>query len=343
MNSTIVLLKTTSPACPSRTNGRHPAVAPAANHADGVPVAGARSPIARLAVALLVSAVTLAPAMTASAALIDDFVAGWTFDETSGDFADASSNSNDLTTDDSGTTDVAGAAGLIGNAFSGFGNAASNSGIGEFTVSDPFSTSFWVKYGNAFQVDQFQSFLGRRVLSSGINTDNWEGWGVRNGDSGERGKIALRFLSNNGTFSAQREIETTAELLTTGWQHIVVTHDGSGDLTTTTTKIYYNGVLQDTAQEGNAHSGTDTLLSDMVAENEDFVLGKRETSDSGVVDGLIDETGLWNRALTSDEVADLYNDGAGLSMNDLAIPEPASAAMFLIAISALLASRRRRR
>ena len=31
--------------------------------------------------------------------------------------------------------------------------------------------------------------------------------------------------------------------------------------------------------------------------------------------GSLDETGIWNRALTSDEVALLYNSGAGLSYN----------------------------
>ncbi len=29
-------------------------------------------------------------------------------------------------------------------------------------------------------------------------------------------------------------------------------------------------------------------------------------------DGLIDEIGIWDRALTDDEISDLYNDGEGL-------------------------------
>ena len=331
MNSTIVLLKTTSPACPSRTNGRHPAVAPAANHADGVPVAGARSPIARLAVALLVSALTLAPAMTASAALIDNFVAGWTFDETSGNFADASGNGNDATA--VGTPYGTGSNGIVGGALDLGGSpdsANAGTGVGDFAATDAFSVSFWL---NLDDNTNFYSFLGSRVKSGGTADD--EGWSVRTGAGGDRDEIRFQFFSNDGLTEEGRAIQTGVQLSTDVWQHIVVAHDGSSDLSGVS--IYVDGTLVSSGLTDNT-----ALLSDTVAENEPFVVGGRETSSNGYVDGEMDEVGLWSRVLTTDEVGELYNEGNGLSMGTI-IPEPSTAAMFLIAISALLASRRHRR
>ena len=56
-------------------------------------------------------------------------------------------------------------------------------------------------------------------------------------------------------------------------------------------------------------------------------------------DDLIDEVGIWNRALAPDEIAYLYNSGHG----HLIIPEPATVAIVLCGLAFLKAEERLRR
>lgn len=44
-----------------------------------------------------------------------------------------------------------------------------------------------------------------------------------------------------------------------------------------------------------------------------FVIGVRPDNDGDRFNGLIDEVGIWNRVLTSDEITALYNNGNGLT------------------------------
>jgi len=48
-----------------------------------------------------------------------------------------------------------------------------------------------------------------------------------------------------------------------------------------------------------------------VFNNYDFALGKNLPTNSAGFPGTIDEVGVWNRVLTSSEVASLYNTGTG--------------------------------
>jgi hypothetical protein len=78
------------------------------------------------------------------------------------------------------------------------------------------------------------------------------------------------------------------------WHHIVVTHDG------TTTRLYLDGT-----NEGNA---TQTLST----SGSTFFTGHLQYSPVHSIDGKIDELGIWDRALTTTEITELYNSGEGL-------------------------------
>lgn len=77
------------------------------------------------------------------------------------------------------------------------------------------------------------------------------------------------------------------------WVHVVAIF-ASG---TNNTQIFINGTL--TAQ------GTVTLNSSAVATP--FIIGMISGSFPGFFDGIIDDVGVWNRALTQQEVTNLYN------------------------------------
>jgi len=86
----------------------------------------------------------------------------------------------------------------------------------------------------------------------------------------------------------------------TAWHHFVGTYNkdaGSNQL-----KIYVDGIYKNAA----------TLSSSVAYNAKIWGLGD-DTFGSGTWPGLIDEVGIWNRALTQAEVTALYNGGAGLT------------------------------
>jgi len=76
------------------------------------------------------------------------------------------------------------------------------------------------------------------------------------------------------------------------WQHVVITYDG------TNLVGYLNGALLSSTVKA-LNTGTGNMY-----------IGRR-TSNTESWDGDIDEVGVWNRALTQNEVLNLYRNGAG--------------------------------
>lgn len=90
----------------------------------------------------------------------------------------------------------------------------------------------------------------------------------------------------NLNFDGTYRFDGTA--ITTGWGHVVVTRSGP------TTSLYINGFLQDQQELpafniGGRYFGVDFLAS--------------------TYNQVLDEVGVWNRALSAEEVAELYSKG----------------------------------
>lgn len=101
---------------------------------------------------------------------------------------------------------------------------------------------------------------------------------------------------NNGGWQ-QHSVDNA---LTTGaWQHIAVTYDAG------TVKIYRNG-----AQIGTTGTGMAALATN--ASNV-CKIARYQVGSQGNFNGLLDEIGLWSRALSDAEISQLYNDGLGLA------------------------------
>jgi len=81
------------------------------------------------------------------------------------------------------------------------------------------------------------------------------------------------------------------------WRHIVGTYGGNR------VKLYLDGV------ELGSNNHTTSIRTNAPAP---LSLGHRPDNTDGYYDGLIDEVGLWERELTSSEVTDIYNSGAGI-------------------------------
>lgn len=115
--------------------------------------------------------------------------------------------------------------------------------------------------------------------------------------SGSSNKKYLFYLYGTALFS-----DVTDTIPLSRWQHLVARYDGS------TIKLYINNGTPYSA----AHSGS---TPDSTA---DFFLGAFNAGTAGNFDGNIRNVGIWDRALTADEIETLYNGGYPLRYTDLA-------------------------
>src|SRR3989339_1006674 len=128
------------------------------------------------------------------------------------------------------------------------------------------------------------------ILCAGINYEPWIMLHI-----GESGALAF-------TVQAVGTISTNNGAITTNsWHHVVYTSDGISR-----SAIYIDGSLRETTGNGGG------WLNDIAYTQ--LAIGVLDRPDNyGEFDGKIDELGIWNRALTADEISELYNSGNGLS------------------------------
>lgn len=223
-------------------------------------------------------------------ALLDDCISWWEMEETSGTRVD-SHGSNDLTDVNTVGYDT----GISGNAADlEKGNSetlsisdASQSGL-EFSTS--FSFSFWYKPESITAGDQLFSkgaTSGTRSYQFNLFSSTVPAWATW----------------NTSDASVQRGWTITA-LVPGNWYHFVLIHNLAGG----SAELYVNG----------SSAGTQTgFATNMKDGSADFRIGSWG-GNSNYLDGLIDEFAVWARALTSDEVAELYNSGSGISYAEAA-------------------------
>ena len=113
----------------------------------------------------------------------------------------------------------------------------------------------------------------------------WGRWGTTNATN------ALRIFGNGGGFRHywwSNDLDSNVSLSTNTWYHVAATFDG------TTRMLYLNGKeLVKNTPNGNAHTVQDI----------NFSIGR--TNNSEYFSGILDEVGIWNRALTAAEIAEL--------------------------------------
>lgn len=214
-------------------------------------------------------------------ALTDNIVSYWKCDESSGNLAD-SAGSNTLT--NVNTTGFT--TGIINNginlvaASSRYFEKTSSGAAGLSGMTD-LTISFWFK--PAANVTSEQEFV--TVYSSGA------------------GQRSYRFYADNGTLNFQNSADGTnsspslvSQTLSSGtWYYIALTKSG-------TTATYYV----------NASSlGTGVAAASQFSSTDPFRVGTRVAA-GDFANGVLDEIGIWSRALSGAEITSLYNGGAGL-------------------------------
>ena len=209
-------------------------------------------------------------------ALTDNLVSYYKFDETSGIILNDAHGPNDGTIDGCTINQP----GIIDKAadFDGIDDDIYNFGD-VFGYSGNMTWNFWIKTS--------QTGVGRiiskddgtnRTYISYINVGNvsWVAW-----------------------FGGVAKNATSAGTVNDGaWHMITLMHDGN-DL-----KIYIDGLLDGSNIGAGATMDTDPA---------NYVFGYRPATNGERYDGLLDEVGMWNKALSTTEISDLYNSRSGLA------------------------------
>jgi len=138
--------------------------------------------------------------------------------------------------------------------------------------------------------------------NSGLNLSafTYSCW-VKVDDTGYNTVIQRRTAANGTQFSINSEAlyyygGSSVTLISSGitantWHHVAMTHTGSQ------VKGYLNGV------RGDAANNSYTSIS-----SANFYIGKHFSGNQYSFNGLIDEVGVWNEALSDNEIVKIFND-----------------------------------
>lgn len=224
-------------------------------------------------------------------ALTDSLAAYYKLDETSGN---ASDSVGSITLTNYGSTPYT--TGLINNGADGETGTVDNQLLNTTQcpvtyaqTTSGFTISLWLKPNQTLD-----------------GTDR--GFGGLNPSNGTLARyIQMRYFASSNTLQVRIGTSAGNTLFNTGinptngvWYHYVCTYDGS------TLKTYVNdsNTSTDSFSIATGYGSSANLVSCM---------GGTGGLGSDNVGAVIDEYGFWSRALTSTEISELYNGGAGLA------------------------------
>jgi hypothetical protein len=217
----------------------------------------------------------------ATASLNNDLVSAWNFDEGTGTTAEDSFSNKDLTLSSAGWN-----TGIINDAYQGV--AGRSASITDSTLqfnttgNRIFTVSLWFRPSSI--TSGFQGIISTERNSNG------QGWSLRS----DNGNSNVYFRYSDGTI---RDITKTS-LSNDVWYHAVIGYDG------TKTFFYIDGVSV----------GTQTFTAGAMSSSGTLAVGAYRGDDLSNNNwrGRVDAVQVWDRALTSSEITELYNSGDGL-------------------------------
>ena len=181
----------------------------------------------------------------------------------------------------------------------------------DFNVDDTFSISCWIKR-SAVSGGAYAGLVCKMAQTSAAD-DAWEGYALYlKGSTQKQPKFLL--YDGSGTDEELRVAGPATAINDTDWHHLVVTYNGNAALSGV--KMYLDNSALSLSQV------TDTLeTDDDILTSTDMILGAfiNNTSTNSTIyhfNGNMDEIAIWNKELSSDEVADLYNGGDGADLTD---------------------------
>lgn len=230
-------------------------------------------------------------------ALTTNLVSYWSFD---------SSNSNDSVASNNGTdTNVSYSAGKISNAWVGNNTAYSNiTNHASLRPAGKYSLNFWMKTSTTDSDTIFGSQNYAATLFYGFSALLTGGGGIYFTHAYGAG--------NNPLGSASTSLNDNA------WHMVTMIYDQA--------KMYIY-------VDGSADANQVMVVNAAYHANNYIYIGARFLDDIGSIDskytGAVDEIGFWSRDLSSSEVTQLYNAGAGFAYPFVANTNSGNFLMFM--------------
>ena len=185
--------------------------------------------------------------------------------------------------------------------FGNLNSAYSYNGINAFvstnfmppTLNQSRTISLWFNAEDATMPND-----GYSIVSYGANSDNCS-------QSGGRFELGMFYNSSVSAKCLKIDGTCTATFAQTaygnGWHNFVVTYDNTFGNYVCSSKMYFDGILITTSNNYNAN----TIINTLNLSN--FTIGKSPSSPTQrFFKGSIDDIGIWNRALTQEEITNLY-------------------------------------
>ena len=167
-----------------------------------------------------------------------------------------------------------------------------------FERTDAFSISAWIKRGGTGVNDTIVS----KMESSG----NFRGYLVYISSTN-----VVKFVLRNVNMSSNRLfVDSTSTITDTDWHHILVTYNGSSNVSGV--KIYIDGVSDTLTTAGTLNATT--------LNSSSFNIGSRN-SNTLFATATIDEVSIFNTELTASDVTSIYGTGVP---NDISSLNPLS-------------------
>lgn len=223
--------------------------------------------------------------------LLTGILGYWKFNETSGTNINDEVSTNDITTDS-----TASSSGKIGYCRD-FNSATPNYAYVEATPIDPttdkISISLW------FYLDSTASTLGHDICLLRYDYNSGTPW--------QTIFIKINSLDNKivgavtNSTSTLYSVGSSSAMVASQWYHVVFVCRGNSQ----TLQLWVDGLDVSTGAE--TFSGTNILSSDG-----NLSVGNNYSGGDESLDGRIDEIGIWNKDLSSTEIASLYATGSGL-------------------------------
>lgn len=233
-------------------------------------------------------------------ALVDNLQAYWKLDESSGNAADATSNGNTATNNNTVTY----SSGKINNgAF--FARASSqNLSAGDSTslsIVGDISISFWLYFTTLPSSGQVYGL----VTKDTAGTSGRSYWiDVYNPSASYQLRMGIHADGGSTNFAYSY---VTHSFSTGTWYHVVAKCTPANAIATKF-EFYVDGTSKGNGTAANNGAGATAIYDSTTAT----VLGGYAST--GVYhNGGLDEVGIWDRILTGTEVTNLYNGGSGLS------------------------------
>jgi concanavalin A-like lectin/glucanase superfamily protein len=173
-----------------------------------------------------------------------------------------------------------------------------------FEYDDVFSYTFWIK---TTQTTNSSIIIGKMKS----NVSPYRGYRVNFSQSnGEAIEFQLRNNQSGSNYSRIEQDDGDANYIAVNdgsWHHVACTYDGSGDKEGL--EIYVDGILQDVERNGDG-IGTNTIVTtDMLRVGQD-------SNADRPCEMRIDEIGLFDKELSQAEVAEIYNGGEAMNLQE---------------------------